>query len=84
MKKMALSFGVDRRIEVTVDRPADQRDENGLIGKSQQLIRRRVISVQSQHQQPMPVTILMNLPVAEDADLAVDPQADNTPPRNKQ
>ncbi|MDA3876068.1 MAG: mucoidy inhibitor MuiA family protein [Halothiobacillus sp.] len=84
MKKMALSFGVDRRIEVTVDRPADQRDENGLIGKSQQLIRRRVISVQSQHQQPMPVTILMNLPVAEDADLAVDPLADNTPPSNKQ
>jgi len=84
MKKMALSFGVDRRIEVTVDRPADQRDENGLIGKAQQVIRRRVISIQSQHQQPMPVTVLMNLPVAEDAELAVAPLADNTPPSDKQ
>lgn len=83
-KKMSLGFGVDRRIEVTVDSPADQRDENGLIGKAQQLVRRRVITVQSQHSQPIPVTVLMNLPVAEDTDIAVDPLADNTPPSNKQ
>lgn len=84
LKDMTLGFGVDRRIEVTVDSPVDQRDENGLIGKAQQLVRRRVVTVQSHHQQPMPVTVLMNLPVAEDSEIAVDPLADNTPPSNKQ
>lgn len=83
-KSLSLGFGVDRRIVVSLDSPADQRDENGLIGKAQQLVRRRVVTVQSQHAQPVPVTVLMNLPVSEDADLAVDPLADNTPPGNKQ
>lgn len=83
-KTLSLGFGVDQRIVVTVDGPADQRDENGLIGKAQQLVRRRVVTVQSQHEQPVPVTVLMNLPVSEDANLAVDPLADNTPPGNKQ
>ena len=79
-----LSFGVDQRIAVTYDAMPDQRDENGVIGKSSQLIRRSVVTVQSQHTSPVSVTVVLNAPTAIDAEISVEPLADNTPPTTKQ
>jgi uncharacterized protein (TIGR02231 family) len=84
VQKQQLSFGVDQRIAVTFDQMPDQRDENGVIGKSSQLIRRSRITIQSQHTNPVAITVLMNVPVAVDADISVEPLSDNTPPTTKQ
>lgn len=83
-QKQQLSFGVDQRIAVTFDAMPDQRDENGVIGKSSQLIRRSIITIQSQHTNPVAVTVVMNLPTAVDAEISVEPLTDNTPPTTKQ
>ncbi|MHB8919603.1 MAG: mucoidy inhibitor MuiA family protein [Halothiobacillus sp.] len=84
IQKQHLSFGVDQRLSVTFDQLPDQRDENGVIGKSSQLIRRSVVMIQSQHSNPVAVTVVMNLPTAEDAEISVEPLTDNTPPTLKQ
>lgn len=82
--KMSLGFGPDRRIQVTVDQKPDQREENGMIGKSTQMVRRTVVEVQSQHKEPVAVTVIMNLPIAEDSEISVESLADTTPPMTKQ
>jgi len=84
VQKQNLSFGVDQRIAVNFDQMPDQRDENGVIGKSSQLVRRSVITIQSQHTNPVAITVLMNVPTAEDAEISVEPLSDNTPPTTKQ
>ncbi|MHB1230401.1 MAG: mucoidy inhibitor MuiA family protein [Halothiobacillus sp.] len=84
IQKQLLSFGVDQRLSVTFDQLPDQRDENGVIGKSSQLMRRSVVMIQSQHSNPVAVTVVMNLPTAEDAEISVEPLTDNTPPTLKQ
>lgn len=83
-EKMSLGFGPDRRIQVTVDQKPDQREENGVIGKSTQMVRRTVVEVQSQHKEPVAVTVIMNLPIAEDSEISVESLADTTPPMTKQ
>lgn len=83
-QQQRLSFGVDQRIAVTFDAMPDQRDENGVIGKSSQLVRRSIITIQSQHTNPVAITVVMNLPTAVDAEISVEPLADNTPPTTKQ
>ncbi len=84
VQKQQLSFGVDQRIAVTFDAMPDQRDENGVIGKSSQLVRRSIITIQSQHTNPIALTVVMNLPTAVDAEISVEPLSDNTPPTTKQ
>jgi hypothetical protein len=83
-EKMSLGFGADRRIQVTVDQKPDQREENGVIGKSTQMVRRTLVEVQSQHKEPVAVTVIMNLPIAEDSEISVESLADTTPPTTKQ
>lgn len=83
-KQMSLGFGVDRRVRVTINQKPDQREENGLIGKSIQMVRHTTVEVQSQHQKPVAVTVIMNLPIAEDSEISVEPLADSTPPTTKQ
>ena len=83
-KKMSLGFGADRRVQVTVNQKPDQREENGVIGKSTQMVRRTVVEVQSQHKEPVAVTVIMNLPIAEDSEISVESLADTTPPTTKQ
>jgi hypothetical protein len=83
-KKMIMGFGADQRIQVTVDQKPDQREENGVIGKSTQMVRRTVVEVQSQHKEPVAVTVIMNLPIAEDSEISVESLADTTPPTTKQ
>lgn len=82
-QKLDLGFGVDRAIEVDFDRNPDQRDEHGLIGKSRELVRRSVLTLTNRHHKAIPITILMHLPVAIDADISVQPLADNTPPSER-
>ncbi len=83
-KKMIMGFGADQRIQVTVDQKPDQREENGVIGKSTQMVRRTVVEVQSQHKEPVAVTVIMNMPIAEDSEISVESLADTTPPTTKQ
>jgi hypothetical protein len=83
-QKMSLGFGPDRRVKVTVNQQPDQREENGVIGKSTQMVRRTTVEVQSQHKEPVAVTVIMNLPIAEDSQIFVETLADTTPPTTKQ
>jgi len=75
-----LSFGVDPRLVVEYDRPPDQRAEHGVIGKFRQIERGREVTVTSRHEQPVPVTVLMRLPTALDADIVVESLTDTTKP----
>ncbi|MGM0517604.1 MAG: DUF4139 domain-containing protein [Pseudomonadota bacterium] len=75
-----LSFGADPRIEVDFRRLPDERAGHGLIGKFNQIERRRTLEVTSHHGRPLPMTVLMRLPTALDADIVVEPLADMTSP----
>ncbi|MCL7744230.1 mucoidy inhibitor MuiA family protein [Guyparkeria hydrothermalis] len=75
-----LSFGVDPRLAVEYSRPPDQRAEHGVIGKFRQIERHRQIAITSRHEQAVPVTVLMRLPTALDADIVVEPLTDTTKP----
>lgn len=75
-----LSFGVDPRIGVDYRRQPDERAGHGLIGKFNQIERRRGIEVTSHHDRALPMTVLMRLPKALDADIVVEPLAEMTSP----
>ncbi|MFP4639557.1 MAG: mucoidy inhibitor MuiA family protein [Guyparkeria sp.] len=82
-EEVELSFGVDPRVVVELERPPDQRAGHGLIGKFNQVERRRQVAVTSRHEQPVPVTVLMRLPTALDADIVVEPLGEMTSPARK-
>ncbi|MFN2381360.1 MAG: mucoidy inhibitor MuiA family protein [Guyparkeria sp.] len=75
-ESVELSFGVDPRLVVDYQAPPDERAGHGLIGKFQQIERRRHVTVTSRHRGPVPVVVLMRLPTALDADIVVEPLAD--------
>jgi len=79
-ESVELSFGVDPRIAVDYRRQPDERAGHGLIGKFNQIERRRQVEVTSHHDRPLPMTVLMRLPKALDADIVVEPLADMTSP----
>lgn len=78
-----LSFGVDPRLVVEYDQPPDERAEHGVIGKFRQIERVRQITVTSRHEQAVPVTVLMRLPTALDADIVVEPLTDTSKPAER-
>ena len=78
-----LSFGVDPRLVVEYNQPPDERAEHGVIGKFRQIERRRQITVTSRHDQAVPVTVLMRLPTALDADIVVEPLTDTSKPAER-
>ena len=78
-----LSFGVDPRLVVEYDQPPDARAEHGVIGKFRQIERVRRITVTSRHEQAVPVTVLMRLPTALDADIVVEPLTDTSKPAER-
>lgn len=82
-EEIELSFGVDPRLAVEIDSPPDQRAGHGLIGKFHQVERRRQVTVTSRHDRPVPVTVLMRLPTALDADIVVEPLGEMTSPEQK-
>ena len=75
-----LSFGVDPRLVVEYAQPPDERAEHGVIGKFRQIERVRQVTLTSRHEQSVPVTVLMRLPTALDADIVVEPLTDTTKP----
>lgn len=79
-----LSFGVDPRIVVEHEQAPDQRAGHGLIGKFSQIERHHEVTVTSRHEQALPVTVLLRMPTALDADIVVEPlPATSTPSRKK-
>lgn len=82
--KIRLSFGTDPKVQVKYSAAPDQREENGLIGKSTQMQRAFTVELTSQHARAVPVTVLMQLPVAVDAEISVEPLNAATPPSTKQ
>ncbi len=81
---LRLSFGADPKVRVKYRAAPDQREENGLIGKSTQMQRAFSVELSSQHARAVPVTVLMQLPVAVDAEISVEPLSAATPPTTKQ
>lgn len=83
-ESVELSFGVDPRIAVEHDQAPDQRAGHGLIGKFSQIERRHEVTITSRHEQALPVTVLLRMPTALDADIVVEPlPATSTPSRKK-
>ncbi|WP_372591928.1 mucoidy inhibitor MuiA family protein [Guyparkeria sp.] len=82
-EEVELSFGVDPRLAVEYKHPPDERAGHGLIGKFNQVERRRQVVVNSRHEQAVPVTVLMRLPTALDADIVVEPLGDMTSPAER-
>lgn len=82
-EKLTLGFGVDHAIDVTYRTEPEKRDEHGLIGKSRELLRKSTVMLVNHHDRSVPVEVLMHLPVATDADIAVEPLAANTPPTQR-
>ena len=81
---LRLSFGIDPKVQVKYSAEPDQREENGLIGKSTQMRRAFSVELTSQHARAVPVTVLMQLPIAVDAEISVEPLSAVTPPTSKQ
>lgn len=79
-----LSFGVDPRLVVDYQAPPDERAGHGLIGKFQQIERRRQITVTSRHQSPVPVVLLMRMPTPLDADIVVEALPETGTPNERQ
>ncbi|MBN2872413.1 MAG: mucoidy inhibitor MuiA family protein [Halothiobacillaceae bacterium] len=75
-----LSFGVDPRLVIDYDQPPDERAEHGVIGKFRQIERVRKVTLTSRHERAVPVTVLMRLPTALDADIVVEPLASTSEP----
>ncbi|WP_407275143.1 DUF4139 domain-containing protein [Halothiobacillus sp. DCM-1] len=83
-QEIRLSFGEDPKVRVNYTAAPNQREENGLIGKSTQMQRSFTVSLTSAHTRAVPVTVLMQMPVPVDAELSVEPLLDLTPPTSKQ
>lgn len=83
-EKIRLSFGMDPKVQVKYTAAPSQREENGLIGKSTQIQRSFTVDLTSLHERTVPVTVLLQLPVAEDAEISVEPLTETTTPSSKQ
>ncbi len=81
---VVLSFGVDPRMVVDYQAPPDERAGHGLIGKFQQIERRRQVTVTSRHETAVPVVVLMRMPSPLDADIVVEPMGDTDSPAKRQ
>ncbi|MGC9456537.1 MAG: DUF4139 domain-containing protein [Halothiobacillaceae bacterium] len=79
-QELELSFGVDPGIEVEYRDAPEKRDERGLIGRHKQVVRDTRMTVTNRHDRPTDVRVFDRLPVPLDADIAVEPANDNTPP----
>ncbi len=79
-----LSFGVDPRLVVDYQAPPDERAGHGLIGKLQQIERRRQVTVTSRHQNAVPVVVLVRMPTPLDADIVVEALAESDTPDERQ
>ena len=67
-----LAFGVDDAVTLSYDQLADQKGESGLISKDSTLERRYRITAESGHAKAVPLTLLDQLPVAQNQQIRVE------------
>lgn len=72
-EKHELGFGVDDLIRVKHALVEEKRGETGLISTSRTDVRQFKITVKNLHERAMPVTILDQMPVSNNADIKVEP-----------
>lgn len=68
---LQLAFGVDDAVTLEYLTLEDKRGESGLISKETEVIRRYRINASSGHQQPLPLTLSDQLPVAQNQQIKV-------------
>ena len=83
-EQLALAFGVDDGVKVTVTQLIDEAGESGVLNKQQTLTRRWSYRLQSSHEQPMPLTLLDNWPVARNEQIKVQALDDSPKPTRHQ
>ena len=69
--QLALAFGVDDGVKVTVSQLTDEAGESGVINKQQTLTRRWSYRLQSSHGQALPLTLLDSWPVPRNEQIKV-------------
>lgn len=79
-EEIALSFGVDERIEVKRQTKTDTRGERGIVGQRATVEREWLTTVINRHQAPMVIELHDRLPVAGHDDIEVDALKTEPPP----
>lgn len=77
---LALSFGVDERVEISYRLQTDSRGSEGVIRKRNHQQREYLIEVTNRHQRPVEITIHDQLPVARDERIVVEMTEDSDEP----
>lgn len=67
-----LAFGVDDAVTLSYDQLADEKGESGLISKDSTLERRYRVTAESGHSKAVPLTLLDQLPVAQNEQIRVE------------
>lgn len=75
-----LAFGVDDAVTLSYDQLADEKGESGLISKDSTLERRYRVTAESGHSKAVPLTLLDQLPVAQNQQIRVELLKDSQPP----
>ena len=79
-EKRDLSFGIDDRIEIDYRLDTGQRSSEGIINSYRRIERRFHMSAVNHHETPMELTILDQIPVAQDERIEVELLNDGTAP----
>ncbi len=82
--QLALAFGVDDAVKVSVNVLQDEQGETGVLNKEQLVTRRWRYQFVSGHQQPMPLTVLDIWPVPRHELVKVAPLASSPAPTRQQ
>ena len=82
--QLALAFGVDDGVKVTVSQLTDEAGESGVINKQQTLTRRWSYRLQSSHDQALPLTLLDSWPVSRNEQIKVQALDDSPKPTRHQ
>lgn len=82
-EKHELGFGVDDLIRVKHSLVEEKRGETGLISTSRTDVRMFKISVKNLHERTMPVTVLDQIPVSNNADIKVELIGRSTPTKSE-
>ncbi len=82
--QLALAFGVDDAVKVSVNLLQDEQGETGVLNKEQVVTRRWHYQFISGHQQPMPLTVLDIWPVSRHELIKVSPLASSPAPSRQQ
>lgn len=82
-EEIALSFGIDDRIEVKRQTKADTRGERGLVGQRSTVEREWLTTVTNRHQTPMAIELHDRLPVAGHDDIEVEALKTEPPPTTR-